>query len=79
MSFFATTGGITGNDVRDLMLAAVEHRFGLVNRLMERAKASAMRLLCGLSIGVVFGSTRSPEQSFGSPERHSSHCRTAIQ
>jgi hypothetical protein len=33
MSFLATTGGITGGDVRDLMLAAIEHRFGLVNRL----------------------------------------------
>ena len=33
MSFVATTGGITGEDVRDLMVAAVEHRFGLVNRL----------------------------------------------
>jgi transposase InsO family protein len=33
MSFLATTDGITGGDVRDLMLAAVEHRFGLVNRL----------------------------------------------
>jgi len=34
MSFLATTGGITGGDVRDLMLAAVEHRFGQVNRLL---------------------------------------------
>lgn len=33
MSFVATTGGITGEDVRDLMVAAVEHRFGQVNRL----------------------------------------------
>jgi putative transposase len=33
MSFVATTGGITGEDVRDLMVAAVEHRFGRVNRL----------------------------------------------
>jgi len=33
MSFVATTGGITGEDVRDLMVAAVEHRFGPVNRL----------------------------------------------
>ena len=33
MSFLATTGGITGEDVRDLMVAAVEHRFGTVNRL----------------------------------------------
>jgi putative transposase len=33
MSFLATTGGITGADVRDLMVAAVEHRFGRINRL----------------------------------------------
>ena len=32
MSFFATTSGVSGEDVRDLMLAAVEHRFGLINR-----------------------------------------------
>ena len=32
MSFVATTSGITGEDVRDLMVAAVEHRFGPVNR-----------------------------------------------
>jgi putative transposase len=33
MSFLATTGGISGGDVRDLMVAAVEHRFGRVNRV----------------------------------------------
>ena len=33
MSFLATTGGITGADVRDLTVAAVEHRFGRINRL----------------------------------------------
>ena len=33
MSFLATTGGIAGADVRDLMVAAVEYRFGQVNRL----------------------------------------------
>src|SRR5262245_58163270 len=33
MSFLATTGGIAGEDVRDLMGAAVEYRFGQVNRL----------------------------------------------
>jgi putative transposase len=33
MSFMATTGGIAGEDVRDLMVAAVESRFGQVNRL----------------------------------------------
>jgi hypothetical protein len=32
MSFLATTSGVSGEDVRDLMVAAVEHRFGLVNR-----------------------------------------------
>jgi len=32
MSFLATTGGISGDDLRDLMVAAVEHRFGRVNR-----------------------------------------------
>ncbi len=33
ISFLATTAGISGDDVRDLMVAAVEHRFGRVNRL----------------------------------------------
>jgi putative transposase len=33
MSFVGTTGGISGDDVRDLMVAAVEQRFGRVNRL----------------------------------------------
>jgi len=35
MSFVATTEGIQGKDVRDLIVAAVEHRFGLVNRLPQ--------------------------------------------
>ena len=30
-----STGGISGDDVRDLMVAAVEHRFGRVNRLPQ--------------------------------------------
>ena len=33
MSYVATTAGIAGEDVRDLMVAAVEHRFGTVDRL----------------------------------------------
>jgi putative transposase len=33
MGFIATTEGIKGEDVRDLMLTAVEHRFGRINRL----------------------------------------------
>lgn len=35
MSYVATTGGIGGDEVRDLMVAAVEHRFGPVNRLPQ--------------------------------------------
>src|SRR5215210_7895433 len=35
MSFVATTGGIGGEEVRDLMVAAVEHRFGRVDRLPQ--------------------------------------------
>lgn len=35
MSYVATTGGIGGQEVRDLMVAAVEHRFGQVNRLPQ--------------------------------------------
>lgn len=35
MSFVGTTGGISGDDVRDLMVAAVEQRFGRVNRLPQ--------------------------------------------
>jgi putative transposase len=33
ISWVATTGGIEGGDVRDLMTLSVERRFGLVNRL----------------------------------------------
>jgi putative transposase len=33
MSFVATTSCVRGEDVRDLRVAAVEHRFGRVNRL----------------------------------------------
>lgn len=35
MSFVGTTAGISGDDVRDLMVAAVEHRFGRVNHLPQ--------------------------------------------
>ena len=33
LGYVATTEGIKGEDVQDLMIAAVEHRFGPVNRL----------------------------------------------
>jgi putative transposase len=35
MSHIATTTGIKGEDIRDLMVTAVEHRFGRLNRLPE--------------------------------------------
>jgi putative transposase len=35
MGHVATTGGITAENVQDLMVATVEHRFGSVNRLPE--------------------------------------------
>ena len=40
MSFQATTGGIRSEDVRDLMVAIVEHRFGRVDRLPVTANGS---------------------------------------
>ncbi len=33
ISWIATTGGIEGNDIRDLMVESVERRYGLVDRL----------------------------------------------
>lgn len=33
MGHVATTAGIKGEDIRDLMVSAVEHRFGRINRL----------------------------------------------
>lgn len=35
MGHAATTGGITAEDVQDLMVATVEHRYGRVNRVPE--------------------------------------------
>jgi putative transposase len=35
MAHVATTAGIRGEDIRDLMVTAVEHRFGRINRLPE--------------------------------------------
>lgn len=35
MGFVATTGGLGGEEVRDLMVAAVEHRFGPVDKVPE--------------------------------------------
>ena len=64
MSYVATTGGIGGEAVRDLMVTAVEHRFGRVNRLPRTiegltdngsgyvsAKPAASRVRSGWSLG----------------------------
>ena len=44
MSFLAATSGISGDDVRDLMGAALEHRFGAVDRLPAILPAKLPRL-----------------------------------
>ncbi len=36
MSYVATTGGVSGDMVRDLMAEAIEARFGMINRLPHR-------------------------------------------
>jgi putative transposase len=38
MSYVATTGGVGDEEVRDLMVAAVGHRFGRVTRLPQAIK-----------------------------------------
>ena len=40
MSFIATTGGIAGEHVKDLMVAALEHRFGPVDTLPRRHRVA---------------------------------------
>ena len=43
MGHVATTGGITAEDIRDLMVATVEHRLGPVNRPNDRFRAVRSR------------------------------------
>lgn len=38
MSYVATTGGISGDMVRDLMAESIEHRFGIVDHLPHRVQ-----------------------------------------
>ena len=42
MNFLATTGGIRGEDVRDLMAAAFEHRFGRIRQERPRYRNVAI-------------------------------------
>jgi putative transposase len=47
LGYVATTEGIKGEDVCDLMLSAVEHRFGPVNRLPHTIEWLSDNVLCG--------------------------------
>jgi hypothetical protein len=60
MSFLATTSSASGEDVRDLMLAAVEHRFGPVNRLPVTIEWLSDNASCYLA-----GETRSFARDIG--------------
>jgi len=60
MSFLATTGGIASEDVRDLMVAAVEYRFGQVNHLPV-----TIQWLSDNGSGYVAGDTRSFARDIG--------------
>ena len=68
MSFLATTRGVTGEDVRDLMVAAVQHRFGTVNRLPVTVDGS-LTMAAAMSLAILAASlatsalNREPPQS----------------
>jgi transposase InsO family protein len=51
MGHVATAGGITAEDVQDLMVATVEHRYGQVNRVRGRVCASWRSSVGGSAIG----------------------------
>ena len=75
LSFLATTSGIRGEDVRDLMVAAVEHRFGRVNRLPITIEWLSDNGSCYIA-----GDTRSFARDIGlEPKRHPSKVRRAME
>ena len=75
MSFLATTGGISGDDVRDLMVAAVEHRFGRVNHLPATIEWLSDNGSCYIA-----GDTRRLlATSVSNRERHPSKVRRAME
>ncbi len=51
MGHVATTGGITAEDVQDLMVATAEHRYGPVNRLPEPIERLSDNPVLSLSKG----------------------------
>ena len=53
MGHVATTAGITAEDVRDLMVATVEHRYGQVNRVPEPIEWLTDNPVLSLSKGTV--------------------------
>ena len=74
MSFLATTTGVSGEDVRDLMLAAVEHRFGLVNRLPVTIEWLSDNGSC-----YVAGETRSFARDIGLETEHDANRKSTEQ
>ena len=74
MSFFATTRGISGEDVRELMAAAVEHRFGRVNRLPVTIEWLSDNGRCYIA-----GDTRSFARDIGVEDEDNPESRAAEQ
>ena len=60
MGHVATTGGITAEDVQDLMVATVEHRYGPVNRLSVGARCHYCLTVAGAK--EAYESRRTPLQ-----------------
>ena len=69
MSFLATTGGITGEDVRFLMVAAVEHRFGARSIDCRLPSNGSLTMAAAMSLAILAASlatsalNREPPQS----------------
>jgi putative transposase len=63
MGHVATTGGITAEDVQDLMVATVKHRFGPVNRLPEPIEWLSDNPVLSLSKGAVATPLATPAPS----------------
>ena len=74
MSFLATTSGIRGEDVRDLMVAAVEHRFGRVDRLPLTIEWLSDNGTC-----YVAGDTRSFARDIGLRAENDAHRKSTKQ
>ncbi len=77
MGYVATTGGITAEDVRYLMVATVEHRFGPVNRLSEPIEGSPTTAVP--TSPAIPGASCATSASSRAPSRSAARSRTAWQ